>query len=236
MTAVTAMVDANLQREHILPSEKAFAYKIKMEAMSHQGTTCGQLGHKSRDAVSDDESGRQIQRYIRLTYLIPEILQQVDEGRIAFNPAVELSYLTEGEQQVLLDSMERNDCTPSHVEFESVTEKFDTSTPSGRAMLNIIMAFAQLERETIAERVRDNYYHRFALGGWPGGPAPLGFDIGRITDSTGRHDYYLPGLCGAHCGDAGRGKRSERRGPGGFRRARRVNFLLKRLLYLRQKG
>ena len=109
------MVDANLQREHILPSEKAFAYKIKMEAMSHQGTTCGQLGHKSRDAVSDDESGRQIQRYIRLTYLIPEILQQVDEGRIAFNPAVELSYLTEGEQQVLLDSMERNDCTPSHV-------------------------------------------------------------------------------------------------------------------------
>ena len=74
-----------------------------------------------------------------------------------------------------------------HVEFESVTEKFDTSTPSGRAMLNIIMAFAQLERETIAERVRDNYYHRFALGGWPGGPAPLGFDIGRITDSTGRH-------------------------------------------------
>ncbi len=114
--AVIAMVDANLQREHILPSEKAFAYKIKMEAMSHQGTTCGQLGHKSRDAVSDDESGRQIQRYIRLTYLIPEILQQVDEGRIAFNPAVELSYLTEGEQQVLLDSMERNDCTPSHAQ------------------------------------------------------------------------------------------------------------------------
>ena len=74
-----------------------------------------------------------------------------------------------------------------HVEFESVTEKFDTSTPSGRAMLNIIMAFAQLERETIAERVRDNYYHRFALGGWPGGPAPLGFDIGRTTDPVGRH-------------------------------------------------
>ena len=73
-----------------------------------------------------------------------------------------------------------------HVEFESVTEKFDTSTPSGRAMLNIIMAFAQLERETTAERVRDNYYHRFDLGGWPGGPAPLGFRIGRIPDSGGR--------------------------------------------------
>ena len=78
--------------------------------------------------------------------------------------------------------LERN-----HVEFESVTEKFDTSTPSGRAMLNIIMAFAQLERETIAERVRDNYYHRFALGGWPGGPPPLGFSIGRTEDHTGRH-------------------------------------------------
>ncbi|MEG0780706.1 MAG: recombinase family protein, partial [Oscillospiraceae bacterium] len=72
------------------------------------------------------------------------------------------------------------------VEFESVSEKFDTSTPGGRAMLNIIMTFAQLERETIAQRVRDNYYHRFALGAWPGGPAPLGFALGRVPDTAGR--------------------------------------------------
>ena len=111
--AAVALVDSNLHREKLLPSEKAFAYKLKMEALSHQGQTCGQVGHKSRDAVSDEDSGRQIQRYVRLTDLIPEILQYVDEGRIAFTPAVELSYLTQEEQQVLLEAIEREDCTPS---------------------------------------------------------------------------------------------------------------------------
>lgn len=111
--AVIALVDSNLHREHLLPSEKAFAYRMKMEAMNHQGKTCGQVGHRSRDFLSDDESGRHIQRYIRLTYLIPEILQMVDEKKIALTPAVELSYLTESEQRDLLKTMESEDCTPS---------------------------------------------------------------------------------------------------------------------------
>ena len=111
--AAIALVDSNLHRERILPSEKAFAYKLKLDALNHQGQTCGQVGHKSRDTISDTESGRQIQRYIRLTNLIPEILHMVDEGRIALTPAVELSYLTEQEQQELLETMESEDCTPS---------------------------------------------------------------------------------------------------------------------------
>ena len=115
--AAITLVDSNLQREHLLPSEKAFAYKLKMDALSAQGKrtdlTCGQVGHKSRDMLSETESGRQIQRYIRLTYLIPELLQKVDEGRIALTPAVELSYLTEREQQTLLSEMEYADATPS---------------------------------------------------------------------------------------------------------------------------
>lgn len=112
--AAIALVDSNLHREHVLPSEKGFAYKMKLEALDHQGKTCGQAGHKSRDTISQTESGRQVQRYIRLTNLIPEILQYVDEGRIAFTPAVELSYLKEQEQYDLLNAMELNDCTPSY--------------------------------------------------------------------------------------------------------------------------
>ena len=111
--ATIAMVDSNLHREKILPSEKAFAYKMKIAAMGHQGVTCGQVGHKSRDLLSEVDSGRQVQRYIRLTELIPEILQMVDEGKIALTPAVELSYLTKLEQQDLLETMESEDCTPS---------------------------------------------------------------------------------------------------------------------------
>ena len=111
--AAIALVDSNLHRERLLPSEKAFAYRLKLEALKHQGQACGQVGHKSRDMLSEDESGRQVQRYIRLTYLLPELLQMVDEGKISLTPAVELSYLTEGEQRVLLEEMEINDCTPS---------------------------------------------------------------------------------------------------------------------------
>ena len=111
--AAIALVDSNLHRERLLPSEKAFAYKMKMEALSHQGTS-GQLGQKwSREEISDGESGRQVQRYIRLTQLIPPILQMVDEGRIALTPAVELSYLTTEQQEDLLEAMECEDCTPS---------------------------------------------------------------------------------------------------------------------------
>lgn len=118
--AVIAMVDANLQRETILPSEKAFAYKMKLEAIKHQGVASAQVGQKllSVEIVADDagESRNQIKRYIRLTYLIPELLSMVDENKIAFNPAVEISYLDKSEQRVLLDAMELNDCTPSHAQ------------------------------------------------------------------------------------------------------------------------
>lgn len=118
--AVIAMVDANLQRETILPSEKAFAYKMKLEAVKHQGVTSRQVGEKllsvtqvSRDS---DDSERQIQRYIRLTYLIPELLSMVDDNKIAFNPAVEISFLDREEQLTLLDAINMNDCTPSHAQ------------------------------------------------------------------------------------------------------------------------
>ena len=113
--AAIALVDSNLHRERILPSEKAFAYKMKLEALNHQGTS-GQLGQKwTRDSMAEgtDDSSRQIHRYIRLTNLSPGILEKVDEGKIALTPAVELSYLTETEQQELLETMESEDCTPS---------------------------------------------------------------------------------------------------------------------------
>ena len=119
--AVIAMVDANLQREHILPSEKAFAYKMKLDAIKHQGISSSQVGTRlirsdERVAMDAGESRNQVQRYIRLTCLIPELLEMVDDGKIAFNPAVEISYLDKAEQRVLLNAMELNDCTPSHAQ------------------------------------------------------------------------------------------------------------------------
>ena len=116
--AVILMVDSNLQREHLLPSEKAFAYKMKLEALKHQGkgASC-RVGTKSRSdetiALNSEESARNIQRYIRLTNLVPPLLKLVDEGRIAFSPAVELSYLTKEEQAELWDLIEQEDATPS---------------------------------------------------------------------------------------------------------------------------
>ena len=118
--AVIAMVDANLQRETILPSEKAFAYKMKLDAIKHQGKASVQVAEKllSVEKVADDagESKDQVRRYIRLTHLIPELLSMVDENKIAFNPAVELSYLSHSEQLILLDAIKQNDCTPSHAQ------------------------------------------------------------------------------------------------------------------------
>ena len=117
--AAIALVDSNLHREKILPSEKAFAYKLKMDAMSRQGqrtdSTSRQVVGKleTADLIADNESGRQVQRYIRLTELIPAILQMVDDRKIALTPAVELSYLTKQEQRDLLETMESEDCTPS---------------------------------------------------------------------------------------------------------------------------
>ena len=118
--AVSAMGDANLQRETILPSEKAFAYKMKLEAIKHQGVTSRQLGEKllsvTQVSKDSDDSERQIQRYIRLTHLIPELLSMVDDNKIDFNPAVEISYLDRDEQLTLLDAINMNDCTPSHAQ------------------------------------------------------------------------------------------------------------------------
>ena len=122
--AAIVLVDSNLHREHILPSEKAFAYKMKADAMNHKGwrtdLTSGQVVPKSDDnrttaqiGADTGDSYKTVQRYIRLTNLIPEILQYVDDGRISFTPAVELSYLNEVEQQDLLEQIEENDCTPS---------------------------------------------------------------------------------------------------------------------------
>ena len=116
--AAIAVVDSNLHREHILPSEKAFAYKLKMEALSRQGKrsdlTSDQLGPKlTVEKISENDSATQVKRYIRLTKLISHILDMVDEGRIAFTPAVELSYLQPKEQAILLSEMEYSDCTPN---------------------------------------------------------------------------------------------------------------------------
>ena len=115
--ATIAMVDSNLHREKILPSEKAFAYKMKRDALSHQGKTSPQLGEKlltvEKVGLDSGDSKNQVLRYIRLTELIPEILQMVDDGKIALTPAVELSYLTKLEQRDLLETMESEDCTPS---------------------------------------------------------------------------------------------------------------------------
>ena len=123
--AAIMLVDSNLHREHILPSEKAFAYKMKMEALSHQGKTCGQVGHKSREDVSDTDSGRQVQRYVRLTNLIPELLDLMDEGKIAFSVGVELSYLPPEIQHDLLDIIELEDCTPSYSQAYRLHKAFN---------------------------------------------------------------------------------------------------------------
>ena len=125
--ATILMVNSNIQREHVLPSEKAFAYKMRMEALKHQGraTSC-QVGTKLRsdeklsEAVA--ESARTVQRYIRLTNLIPSILQMVDDGRIAFNPAVEISYITEKHQTWLKEEMDMCDATPSLVQSRTLKD------------------------------------------------------------------------------------------------------------------
>ena len=151
--AIIALVDSNLHREHLLPSEKAFAYRMKMEAMNHQGRTSGQLGQKwTRDSMANesDDSSRQIQRYIRLTYLIPEILQMVDEKKIALTPAVELSYLTESEQRDLLETMESEDCTPSL----SQSQQLKKLSQSGALDMDRILELLQQPKANQEEKLR----------------------------------------------------------------------------------
>lgn len=151
--AVIAMVDSNLQREHLLPSEKAFAYKMKLEAMKHQGkATSRQLVGKleSADKISESESGRQVQRYIRLTHLIPELLKLVDEERIAFTPAVELSYLPENEQKILAEEIEYTDATPSL----SQAQRLRKYSEQGRLSIDTIFAVLSEEKPNQKEQVK----------------------------------------------------------------------------------
>ena len=171
--AAIMLVDSNLHREHILPSEKAFAYKLKLEAMKHQGITCGQVGHKSRDEISDTDSGRQIQRYIRLTYLIPELLDLVDEEKIALTPAVELSYLTDEEQYALLGSIEVEDRTPSlsqAVRFKKLSqagelsdESIETIMQEDKANQKPMFKVSMEKLQEIAPRVKDKDFEDFVL-------------------------------------------------------------------------
>ena len=113
--AAILLVDSNLHREHILPSEKAFAYKLKYDAMKHQGQTSGQLGQKlSREEISKSESGRTVQRYLRLTHLVPPLLDMVDQGKIAFSVGVELSYLARDSQLFLAELIAKEERTPSY--------------------------------------------------------------------------------------------------------------------------
>lgn len=153
--AAIVLVDSNLHREHILPSEKAFAYKLKMEALKHRGITCGQVGHKSRDSLTDDDSGRQVQRYIRLTHLIPELLQLVDNGRIALTPAVELSYLPEKAQTYLLEEIRRNDCTPSLSQAIRMKKLYQTGSLSPENISNIIQEKKANQQEKVSFKTGD---------------------------------------------------------------------------------
>ena len=151
--AIIALVDSNLHREHLLPSEKALAYKMKLEAMNHQGKTSGQLGQKwTRDLIAEasNDSSRQIQRYIRLTNLIPEILQMVDQGRIAMTPAVELSYLKESEQRDLLETMESEDCTPSL----SQSQQLKKMSQSGELDMDKIFELMRQPKANQEEKLR----------------------------------------------------------------------------------
>ena len=162
--AVIRMVDSNCQRSKILPSEKAHAYRMKMEALDHQGKTCGQVGHKSRDEISQTESGRQVQRYIRLTYLIPKILEMVDNGKIALSPAVELSYLTQREQSDLLELMELEERTPSLSQANRMRKLSDSGELDEDSLFEILSEEKGNQAEYVkvpTEQLR-SYFHRDA--------------------------------------------------------------------------
>ena len=179
--AAIMLVDSNLHREHILPSERAFAYKLKMEAMSRQGyrsdlTSC-QLGTKLRTdeiiAENSTDSARQIQRYIRLTYLIPELLDLVDEEKIALTPAVELSYLTDEEQYALLGVIEVEDRTPSlsqAVRFKKLSqagelsdESIETIMQEDKANQKPMFKVSMERLQKVAPKVKDKDFEDFVI-------------------------------------------------------------------------
>ena len=156
--AVVAMVDSNLHREKLLPSEKAFAYKMKMDALKHQGTS-RQPGTKLRSdeeiAETAGESARQIQRYIRLTNLIPGILEKVDSGEIALTPAVELSYLDHDTQKIVLDAMQREDCTPSYSQTVRLKKIYNSYQLDVETIYEIMAEDKANQREKVSFHVND---------------------------------------------------------------------------------
>jgi ParB family chromosome partitioning protein len=161
--AMIAVVDSNLHREKLLPSEKAFAYKMKMDAMKQQGKrtdlTLSQAATKSDTAAeigkSQNESRDQVFRYIRLTYLIPELLDKVDGGIITLSPAVELSYLSKEQQKILLDAMNLNDCTPSHTQSIRMKKKAQQNTLSSDGIYEIMSEEKGNQTERISFKVQD---------------------------------------------------------------------------------
>ena len=166
--AIIMMVESNLQRSVILPSEKAYSYKMRMEAIKRQGArtdldgTSRPLGAKSRDSRSDEQladgvsdSARQIQRYIRLTELQPEILDLVDEGKIGLRPAVELSYLSRHEQDMLVEAMEYADCTPSHAQAIRLRAFSKDGTLGPHVIENVMNEEKPNQREKISLRYDD---------------------------------------------------------------------------------
>ena len=171
--AIIFMVDSNLQRESLLPSERAFAYRMKLDAMNHQGKradlTCGQVGHKSagqksRDLLAEQtgESARNIQRYIRLTELIPELLDMVDERKIALNPAYELSFLKKEEQRDLLDAMDSEQSTPSLSQAQRL-KKYSQEGHLTLDMMRVIMGEekkSDLDRVTFTSDTLRKYFPR----------------------------------------------------------------------------
>ena len=158
--AVIAMVDSNLQREHILPSEKAFAYRMKLEAIKCQGKRndltstplAGKLGVESADKIGEQsgESADQVRRYIRLTELVPELLELVDDGRMAFRPAVEISYLTEDEQRDLVETVDSEDCTPSL----SQACRMKKLSQEGKLDMDAIFAIMTEEKANQKEKIK----------------------------------------------------------------------------------
>ena len=156
--ATVFMVESNFQRTTILPSEKAFAYKMRLEAMNRQGKrtdlTCGPAVHKSRDEVGDvvGESGRTVSRYIRLTELIPELLEMVDEGKIALRPAVEISYLPKIIQGDLWECMDMEQCTPSHAQSIRMRRMQEEGKLTPEAIEAIMLEEKPNQRERIVLR------------------------------------------------------------------------------------
>ena len=175
--AAILLVDSNLHREHILPSEKAFAYRMKMEALKHQGRTSPQVGEKMGTAekvgMDGGDSKNQVLRYVRLTYLIPDLLQLVDNGKIALTPAVELSYLPENAQAVLLEEIHRNDCTPSLSQAVRLKKQYQADTLTADGIWEIMSEEKANQKERIhipTERIRKYF--------------PKGYTVSQIEDAV----------------------------------------------------